>query len=159
MTERHVFTVNGRPVSSTAPGMTPLLDVLRVELELRAAKPGCLEGRCGACTVLVDDEPVASCLYPVVSVNERSIRTVEGLAGPEDPLTPLQTALLDHGGVQCGACIPGVVMTLTALLEHETELDADLVRAELAGNICRCTGYHKIVDAALAAARENRDPA
>ncbi len=155
----HEFSVNGRPARSAAPGLTPLLDVLRTELGLLGAKPGCGEGRCGACTVLVDDEPVVSCLYPLVSASGRSVRTVEGLAGADEPLTPVQDALLDRGGVQCGACIPGVVMTLTALLEREPRPDAERVRSELVGNICRCTGYHKIVEAAIAAGGGNGSPA
>jgi aerobic-type carbon monoxide dehydrogenase small subunit (CoxS/CutS family) len=147
------FTVNGEAVQSTAPGLRPLLTVLRDELGLRGSKEGCGEGRCGACTVLIDDQPVASCLYPAALVDGRDVRTVEGLAGPEQPLNALQDALLEHGGVQCGACIPGVIMSLTALLESGREVTERSVREALVGNICRCTGYQKIVDAALATAQ------
>jgi carbon-monoxide dehydrogenase small subunit len=146
------FTVNGREVSTDRPGLTPLLEVLRGELQLKGAKPGCLEGRCGACTVLVDGEPAISCLVPVVNCEGRAIRTVEGLAADEAGLAPLQDELLAHGGVQCGACIPGVLMALTAHLEATPEPTEDTVRAALAGNLCRCTGYQHIVAAALAAA-------
>jgi len=148
--------VNGvqRPVQA-AP-MTPLLAVLRDELHLTGAKLGCGEGRCGACTVLLDGEPVVSCLLPVAAVRGRDVRTVEGLAAPDEPLTPLQDALLEHGGVQCGACTPGVVMALTALLEREPAPDEAAVTEALAGNVCRCTGYRKIVDAALAVAGASR---
>jgi aerobic-type carbon monoxide dehydrogenase small subunit (CoxS/CutS family) len=146
------LTVNGATTTVDGPGMRPLLSVLRDELGLRGSKLGCSEGRCGACTVLVDGEPVVSCLYPVALADGHAVRTIEGLAGPEDPLTAVQEALLEHGGVQCGACIPGVVMSLTALLERHEIVDEPAVLAALSGNICRCTGYRNIVNAALAAA-------
>jgi len=142
--------VNGERHSVDAPGLTPLVRVLRDELRLTGTKTGCSEGRCGACTVIVDGRSVVSCLYPVALADGTSIRTVEGLAGDEGELHPLQRALLDAGAVQCGISTPGVLMTLTWLLEHQpapTEAD---VRAALAGNVCRCTGYQKIVDAVLA---------
>jgi aerobic-type carbon monoxide dehydrogenase small subunit (CoxS/CutS family) len=147
------LTVNGTHEDVPADGLTTLLDVLREDLGLRGAKPGCGEGRCGACTVLVDGAPVVSCLYPAALAEGRDVRTVEGLAQADGPLAPLQDALLEHGGVQCGACIPGVLMALTAALEEGalgTEVE---VRAALAGNICRCTGYRHIIDAALAVGR------
>jgi carbon-monoxide dehydrogenase small subunit len=147
------FTLNEQQAEVDAPGLTPLSTVLRDRLGLYGAKLGCGEGRCGACTVLVDDRPVASCIYPLANADGTAVRTVEGLAAPGEPLTPIQDALLCCGAVQCGACIPGIVMTLTALLEAPTPLDDAAVRAALAGNICRCTGYQKIVDAALAAAQ------
>jgi aerobic-type carbon monoxide dehydrogenase small subunit (CoxS/CutS family) len=151
------LTVNGRPVESDRAGMEPLLDLLREDLRLTGAKPACREGRCGACTVLVDDAPVVSCLLPVASAHGRSVRTVEGLSAPDEPLTPLQDALLEHGGVQCGACIPGVVMALTAYFEGGGQAAAAGVREALAGNVCRCTGYQHIVDAAAAVASRNGD--
>jgi carbon-monoxide dehydrogenase small subunit len=148
----HAFTLNEQRVEVDAPPLTPLMGVLRDELGMLGTKNGCAEGRCGACTVLVDGEPVVACLTPVALVDGREVRTVEGLAAPDAPLNPLQQAMLDHAGVQCGACTPGILMSLTALLERESDPDDAAVRAALAGNICRCTGYHKIVDAALAAA-------
>jgi aerobic-type carbon monoxide dehydrogenase small subunit (CoxS/CutS family) len=149
------FALNGWPVEiDEANGLRPLLPVLRETLRHRAAKPGCGEGRCGACTVLVDDLPVVSCLYPVALANGTAVRTAEGLAGPE--LTPLQQALLDHGGLQCGACTPGILMTLTALLERNPQPSEREVREALAGNLCRCTGYEGIVAAALACAGSER---
>jgi aerobic-type carbon monoxide dehydrogenase small subunit (CoxS/CutS family) len=138
------FTVNGAGVEAAA-STTPLLDVLRDDLGLTGAKPGCLEGRCGACTVLVDGRPVASCLYPVALAEGRAVTTIEGL---DDPL---QDALLDHGGVQCGACIPGVTLALRAHLDSGAEITEESVRAALTGNLCRCTGYQHIVAAAVAA--------
>ena len=146
------FSLNSRAVEiDTANGMRPLLSVLRDELGHRAAKPGCGEGRCGACTVLVDDRPVVSCLYPVALADGKAVRTAEGLA-TGDGLAPLQQALLDHGGLQCGACTPGVLMTLTALLERMPAPSEGEVREALTGNLCRCTGYESIVAAALACA-------
>jgi carbon-monoxide dehydrogenase small subunit len=143
--------VNGRAVQVEGPGLRSLLDVLRDELALTGAKPGCGEGRCGACTVLLDGEPVVSCLYPVALAEGRAVQTVEGLGDGEE-LTPLQERLLDHGAVQCGACTPGMVITLTALLERDPAPTEHAVREALAGNICRCTGYNQIVRAALATA-------
>ncbi|MBA0127166.1 (2Fe-2S)-binding protein [Haloechinothrix sp. YIM 98757] len=154
----HSFTLNGQPVDVTVAGMTSLLSVLRDQFGLLGAKLGCGEGRCGACTVLVDGEPVDSCIYPVANAEGAAVRTVEGLESDGEPLTRIQDALLEHGGVQCGACIPGVVMTLTALLETESRIDDSTVRSSLSGNICRCTGYQKIIDAAQAAANANGGP-
>lgn len=149
------FLLNGQTVDVTAAGMTSLLSILRDQFGLLGAKLGCGEGRCGACTVLVDEAPVASCIYPIANATGTTVCTVEGLASPEEPLTRVQDALLEHGGVQCGACIPGVVMTLTALLETESSVDEPTIRSSLTGNICRCTGYQKIIDAAQAAANAN----
>ncbi|MCW3002090.1 MAG: (2Fe-2S)-binding domain protein [Conexibacter sp.] len=151
----HTFTLNERRVEVDAPDLTPLLTVLRDDLGHTGAKLGCGEGRCGACTVLVDGQPVVSCLYPVSAADQREVRTVEGLAAPDAPLNPLQDALLEHGAVQCGACTPGILMALTALFERDSTPDDPAVREALAGNICRCTGYTKIVEAALSVAAAN----
>lgn len=151
------LVVNGRAVEVDAAPMTPLLDVLREQLGLRGAKDGCGEGRCGACTVRLGDRTVASCLLPVALATTEPITTVEGVAAPDGPLHPVQDALLECGGVQCGACIPGVVMSLCAHLDAEPTPDEGTVRAALTGNICRCTGYQKIVDAALLAAGTMRE--
>lgn len=151
----HSFTLNGDTVDVDSPGLTSLLDTLREQFGLLGAKLGCGEGRCGSCTVLVDGAPVASCLYPVANAAGHEVRTVEGLTAGDEPLTPIQDALLDHGGVQCGACIPGVVMTLTALVESGARVDDESVRSALTGNICRCTGYQKIVDAAVSVAGDH----
>jgi aerobic-type carbon monoxide dehydrogenase small subunit (CoxS/CutS family) len=143
------FWLNGRAAElEEANGLRSLLSVLRDDLDQRAAKPACGEGRCGACTVLVDDRPVAACLYPIALADGAAVRTAEGVADPE--LTELQQALLDHGGLQCGACTPGILMTLTALLERNPDASEYEVREALTGNVCRCTGYQGIVAAALA---------
>jgi carbon-monoxide dehydrogenase small subunit len=144
------FQVNGEPVSVEADGLRPLVRVLREDLGLTGTKTGCFEGRCGACTVIVDDRAVVSCLYPVALAHGRDVRTVEGLADADGTLNPLQDAILDTGGVQCGISTPGVLMTLTALLERNPHPTEPEIREALAGNVCRCTGYQKIVDAVLA---------
>jgi carbon-monoxide dehydrogenase small subunit len=126
--------------------------VLREDLRLTGTKIGCAEGRCGACTVLVAGRAVVACLYPIASAEGTTVTTVEGLADDACGLTPLQQALVAEGGVQCGMCTPGVLMTLTALLEENPGPTEQEIREALAGNICRCTGYQKIVDAARAVA-------
>lgn len=146
------LTINGRATSVGAPGMTPLVDVLRDELGMRGTKRGCGEGRCGSCTVRLGERTVASCLLPVALATDEPIATIEGVAAPDGPLHPVQDALLEAGGVQCGACIPGMVMTICTFLESTPDPDEEQVRHALTGNICRCTGYHKIVEATLAAA-------
>ncbi|MEZ5100100.1 MAG: (2Fe-2S)-binding protein [Thermoleophilia bacterium] len=144
------LTVNGRRHELDVPPFYPLAVVLREELGLNGTKVGCFEGRCGACTVVVDGRTVVSCIYPVGLADGAEVRTVEGLASLEGPLSPLQDAILDHGGVQCGACTPGVLMTLTALLEATPSPSEHEVREALEGNLCRCTGYQGIVDAVMA---------
>jgi carbon-monoxide dehydrogenase small subunit len=142
--------VNGEAVTVEADGLRSLVNVLREDLGLTGTKTGCFEGRCGACTVIVDGRSVVSCLYPVALAHGAEVRTVEGLAAEDGTLSPLQEAILDSGGVQCGISTPGVLMTLTALLERNPSPGEDEIRAALAGNVCRCTGYQKIVDAVLA---------
>jgi aerobic-type carbon monoxide dehydrogenase small subunit (CoxS/CutS family) len=145
------LTVNGARQPLDLEGFTPLVLVLRDELGLTGTKIGCFEGRCGACAVLVDGQPVASCLFPLALADGSEIRTVEGLADPGS-LSAIQAAMLEAGGVQCGACTPGIVISLTALLEANPSPTEQDVLEMLSGNICRCTGYRKIVDAALGAA-------
>ena len=150
------LTVNGRELELDVPNFFPLAVVLREELGLIGTKTGCFEGRCGACTVLVDDETVVSCIYPVGLAFGKSVRTVEGLAEPTGPLSALQQNFLEAGAVQCGACTPGVLMTLTNLLERVPKPSELEVRDALSGNLCRCTGYSKIIEATLATAEAGR---
>ena len=148
----HALTVNGRDVEVEVPPFYPLAVVLREELGLIGTKAGCFEGRCGACVVIVNGRTVASCLYPVALAEGAVVRTVEGLAESDERLSDLQEALLGHGGVQCGVCTPGVLMTLTSLLETDPAPVEDEIRSALSGNLCRCTGYQGIVEAALSVA-------
>jgi carbon-monoxide dehydrogenase small subunit len=142
--------LNGHPLSVDAPPMTRLLDVLREHLRLTGTKEGCGEGECGACTVLIDGVPVNSCLIPVVQAEGTRITTVEGLAD-DDRLDPIQTAFIIHGAAQCGICTPGFVVTARALLNDNPQPSRREVREALAGNLCRCTGYQKIIDAVVLA--------
>ncbi|HET7472035.1 MAG TPA: (2Fe-2S)-binding protein [Candidatus Limnocylindrales bacterium] len=144
------FAVNGDSVEVEAPGMRRLLDVLREDLGLTGTKEGCGEGECGACTVLVDGAPVDACLVPVAQVEGTRVATVEGLAAPspEGPvLDPLQAAFLEAGGAQCGICTPGMLMAARAYLDAGGGPDEASIREAIAGNLCRCTGYTKIVEA------------
>lgn len=142
------LTVNGDRRSSAADPVTPLIDVLREEFHLTGAKPVCREGFCGACMVLVDGTPKLSCLMPAALAADCEIRTVEGLA-VDGMLTPIQAALESCDAVQCGMCFPGMVVTLTHLVTEKPGAMRDEIRAALTGNICRCTGYERIVEAAL----------
>ena len=126
-----------------------LLDLLRDDLGLTGAKRGCEEGICGCCTVLLDGRNVKSCLMLAGQASGRAVTTVEGLAGQGGALHPVQQAFIDHGALQCGYCTPGFVMTAAALLAAGRPLDEAQVRAALAGNTCRCTGYVHIVEAVL----------
>ena len=149
------FQVNTERVEVEAPGMRRLLDVLREDLALTGTKEGCGEGECGACTVLIDGAPVDSCLVPVCQVEGAAIATVEGLASPspEGPvLDALQQAFLDAGGAQCGICTPGMLMAARSYHDARGEADEAAIREAIAGNLCRCTGYTKIVEAIAIAA-------
>ncbi|MEW6224830.1 MAG: (2Fe-2S)-binding protein [Chloroflexota bacterium] len=146
------LVVNGEPAEVGVPGMRRLLDVLREDLGLTGTKEGCGEGECGACTVLVDGEVVVSCLVPVCQVDGSTVRTVEGLAVAGGALAPLQQAFLEAGGAQCGICTPGMLMAAEAFLAAGGEPTDASIREAIAGNLCRCTGYTKIVDAIRLAA-------
>ncbi len=146
------FTVNGERVEVEAAGTRRLLDVLREDLALTGTKEGCGEGECGACSVLVDGAVVDACLVPVSQVHEAAVTTVEGLAEP-GRLGVLQQAFLETGGAQCGICTPGMLMAADAFLASGREATEDNIREAIAGNLCRCTGYTKIIDAIALAAR------
>ncbi|MDW6026499.1 molybdopterin-dependent oxidoreductase [Mesorhizobium sp. BAC0120] len=150
------FTVNGAPVSLDISPVRRLSSVLREELHLIGTKVGCDAGDCGACTVMLDDEPVCACLVPVASVSGRSVRTVEGLANGR--LSALQASFLEHGAAQCGICTPGLLVAGTALLERNPEPTEEEVRDALGGVLCRCTGYRKIVRAVMAAGAQGSLP-
>jgi len=141
------FEVNGNAVSVAVPPLTRLLAVLRDQLKLTGAKSGCDAGDCGACTVLLDGEPVCACLVPAASAAGRSVRTVEGLANGK--LSALQDSFIRHGAAQCGACTPGLLVTATALLERNPRPSEEEVRDALGGVLCRCTGYRKIIAAVM----------
>ena len=144
------FTLNDREVTVDTLPMARLLDVLREDLRVTGTKEGCGEGECGACTVLVDGRPVNSCLVPAIQLQGARVQTVEGLA-QDDRLHPIQDAFLKHGGAQCGICTPGFLVAAAELLAREPHPSRAQVREALAGNLCRCTGYQKIVDAVVEA--------
>jgi carbon-monoxide dehydrogenase small subunit len=149
------FTLNGRPARASVPAHWTVLDLLRDGLALTGTKYGCGEGVCGTCTVLLDDEPVRACLVLAARLDGRALVTVEGLEH-DGHLDPLQDAIVRTGGVQCGYCTPGMLLAARALLaEHPAPSEAQ-VREALSGNLCRCTGYAKIVAAVLAAASGTR---
>ena len=150
------FQLNGKPVIADAPGELPLLHLLRDYFHLTGTKCGCSIGECGACTVLLDDQAVTSCLVMSGQVIGRSVVTVEGLAESDGTLSPLQRAFLSQYAVQCGFCTPGMLMSAAALLKKNPNPTEAEVRRAISGNLCRCTGYDAIVNAVLAAAEEMR---
>jgi len=150
------LTINGqRHEVLTEPHRT-LLDVLRADLGLTGTKENCLEAECGVCTVLVDGRAVNACILLAAQCQGREVLTIEGL-GRDGQLHPLQRAFIDHGAVQCGYCIPAMILSAKAYLDEYPSPSEGQVREALAGNLCRCTGYQKIMDAVLAAAREFAD--
>src|SRR6266404_8638997 len=146
------LTVNGRRHTVAAAPETPLLYVLRNDLELNAAKFGCGMAQCGACTVLVDGKAVRSCVTPVMTVGEKKITTLEGLGSASKP-HPLQQAFIDEQAAQCGYCINGMIMSAKALLDHNPHATAAQVREGLAGNLCRCGTHGRIIRAVLKASQ------
>jgi len=146
------LTINGERYEVLTEPHRTLLDVLRVDLGLTGTKENCLEAECGVCTVLLDRRAVNSCIVLAAQCQGREVVTIEGLAH-DGALDPLQQAFIDHGAVQCGYCIPGMILSAKAFLEERPGSTEAEVREALAGNLCRCTGYQKIADAVLAAAR------
>ena len=150
------LTVNGRNVDlDVSPGET-LLTSLRNRLQLIGTKEACVEGECGACTVLLDGKPVDSCIYSTAASAGSRVTTVEGLRGPDGELSPLQQAFVDHFAVQCGFCTPGLLMTLSALLARNPDPDRAEIHQAVSGNLCRCTGYVQILEAVETVVREAR---
>jgi carbon-monoxide dehydrogenase small subunit len=140
------FTLNGRVTTVMVPPDMSLLTMLREKLDLTGAKLACGEGECGACTVLVDDDTVNACLMFAVDCDGRKIQTIEGLRKGED-LDPMQQAFVSHGAIQCGYCMPGMIMQANYLVQKNPGVSREEIKRNLEGNICRCTGYTKIIDA------------
>lgn len=143
MSATYKFTLNGQQAEVTAPPMARLLDVLRRDLGLTGSKEGCGEGECGACTVLLNKDAVCACLVPVFQVEGASIVTVEGIS-PPGTISELQRIFASEGGAQCGACTPGMIVTIRALLDRFPTPTRDQVREYVSGTLCRCTGYERI---------------
>jgi aerobic-type carbon monoxide dehydrogenase small subunit (CoxS/CutS family) len=150
------LTVNGVEHDVLSPPLTTLLDVLREELHITSPKAGCLQGGCGACTVLVDGEPRRSCLTAVAAVDGASVSTVEGL-GTADELSPVQAAFHEHYAAQCGFCTSGFLMATQALVDRGESLSREEIIEALSGHVCRCTGYVKIIEAVSAAVNGDVD--
>jgi carbon-monoxide dehydrogenase small subunit len=150
------FTVNGRRIEREVKAETRLLDLLREDLSLTGTKEGCGEGECGACTVLLDGKAVASCLVLAPQVDGKEVLTVEGLADG-DELHPIQRAFVEKGAVQCGFCTPGFIMSTYALLKENPDPSDEEILTALEGNLCRCTGYTKILEAVRHAAQLMRE--
>ena len=150
----YTLTVNGQPVTLDVPGMRRLLDALREDLGLIGTKEGCGEGECGACSVIINGQVVDACLVPVCQVEGADVRTVEGLGTAPAELSALQQAFLETGGAQCGICTPGMLMAAQAYIEAGGGPTDEDIREAIAGNLCRCTGYTKIIDAVALAAQE-----
>ncbi len=149
------LTVNGVERTVTTAANRTLLHVLRDDLGLTGTKDGCSEGECGACTVIMDGEPVNACLVLAIQADGRSILTIEGIGTREHP-HPLQQAFVEEGAVQCGYCIPGIIMSAYALLQQNPQPSDEEIRQGIAGNLCRCTGYTKVVRAVRRVARTER---
>ncbi len=145
------LTVNGELRQVLAEPYCSLLDALRDELHLTGTKKGCDEGDCGACTVMLNGKPVTSCMVLAHSAHDSEVTTVEGLA-TQDDLHPVQRAFVEHGGLQCGFCTPGLLISAVGLLERNPQPSGEEVKFAIGGNLCRCTGYSKVVESILAAA-------
>ena len=148
MQKQHMqMRINGEPCEFWVEPNTLLMNLLRNEMELTGTKYGCGTGQCGGCTVLVNGEPVLSCLTLALAVDGADILTIEGVAAPDGTLDPIQEAFLDTAAIQCGYCTPGMVLMAKALLNNNPSPSEDQIREHIKGNLCRCTGYHRIVQA------------
>ena len=150
--KRISIRVNGNQISREIPDNRLLVDFIRYDLGLTGTKEGCSVGACGACTVILDGQPISSCITLAVMADGGAVTTIEGLAR-DDRLHPLQQAFLDYGGFQCGICTPGQIMAAKALLDANAHPSEDEIRAWMMGNLCRCTGYYKIIESIQAAAQ------
>lgn len=152
------FKLNNKAYSRDIQPSTLLIDLIRDELKLKGTKPGCLEGECGACTVLVNGAAINSCLFLAINIEGKEVTTIEGLSTIDNPLDKVQEKLIDHGGVQCGFCTSGMALTIKSFTDKCKSKgqvpDRDEVAKNLEGNLCRCTGYVKIIDAAEAAVQK-----
>jgi carbon-monoxide dehydrogenase small subunit len=153
---RVTFTVNGEFEQIDVTSNVTLLQALREKLALTGTKNGCMAGECGACTVIMNGEPVNSCMILAVECNDAEILTVEGLS-KDGVLDPIQQAIINRGGVQCGFCTPGILMSAKALIERNPDPQDSEIREALVGNLCRCTGYLRIIDAVKDAAYRQRE--
>ncbi|MBI4945680.1 MAG: (2Fe-2S)-binding protein [Bacteroidetes bacterium] len=147
------FTINGKKSVKWVKSSLMLIDFIRDELKLKGTKPGCLEGECGACTVLVNGDAINSCLYPAVKTDGKDVVTIEGLSVPGQPIHPVQQTMLDHGAVQCGFCSCGIALSIKSYgdrcKKEGIKPSRQDVKKSLEGHLCRCTGYIKIIDAAV----------
>lgn len=148
------FNLNGEQICRDVnPGLM-LIDLIRDEMKLKGTKPGCLEGECGACSVIVDGKAINSCMYLAINIEGKNLITIEGLGTADQPLDPVQEKMIEHGGVQCGFCTSGIVLTTKSFSDKckaEGKVPSrDEIKKSLEGNLCRCTGYAKIIDAAEA---------
>lgn len=154
MKQKIAFTLNNESIDVEIDPKWTLLYLLREVLELTGTKEGCGQGECGACTVIVDGNAINSCLYPAMEAEGKQITTIEGLAGADGTLHPLQQAFIENNGVQCGYCTSGMIMSAKALLDKKPEPTEKEIRTSIAGNICRCTGYVQIVESVKKAAEK-----
>ena len=151
MKREMTFRLNGEAVSVEVESAWTLLYLLREKLELTGTKLGCGYGECGACTVIMDGQAVNACLVPVLEAEGKNVTTIEGLVQADGQLHPLQRTFIDHGAVQCGFCTPGMIMSAKALLDENQSPTDEEIKESVAGNLCRCTGYVKIIEAVKAA--------
>lgn len=151
------FVLNGSEVTATVNGHDRLIDILRGPLEHPGTKEGCGEGECGACTIIVDGRNVNSCLYPAFEIEGKHVTTIEGLLESGNKLSVIQQAYVEQGGIQCGFCTPGMIMSTKALLDSNPDPDEEEIRDALVGNLCRCTGYVQIIDSVRSAAEKLKE--
>ncbi len=157
MSRKITFILNNNETSVDIEDNWTLMQLLREELGLLGTKEGCGSGECGACTVIVDGAAINSCLYLAIEAEGKTVVTIEGLASPEGQLHPVQKAFIENGGIQCGYCSPGMILSATALLEENPAPTDDEIKHAIAGNICRCTGYVQIIESIKKAAQSDTE--